>query len=185
MPAPRKTPKNAPIQPAEAAALEAIPAAMPFPAPEMPESPTLPLLKETVEASLGKAAEFQEQIRQAAEDSLEKSKLVYARTREVAEEATTSLSVSLKAVTRGVNDLNVKTVEALQASADAQFAFVKALFATKSVSEMIDLQGEHIRQQIETLNAAAKDLSELIQKVSTESVEPIKSTLSKSLKIAA
>ncbi len=96
-----------------------------------------------------------------------------------------TIESSLKAATQGLTAFHVKTVEALQASADAQFAFIKALFGTKSLSDLIVLQGEHARQQFETLNAATKDISDLIQKVSTETVEPLKSAISKSLKIAA
>jgi phasin len=183
MPTPRKTQKAAP-RAVEPVTIDATPA-LPAPVAETPASPALPVVNETLGASLSKVADLQEQIRQVTEESLEKSKRVYARSREVAEDATASLGASFKTVTQGVTDLNVKTVEALQASADAQFAFVKALLATKSVSEIIALQGEHLRQQFETLNAAAKDVSNLIHKVSTESVEPIKSTISKSLNIAA
>jgi hypothetical protein len=53
------------------------------------------------------------------------------------------------------------------------------------MSDVITLQNEHLRQQFETLNAAAKDVSDLLQKVSTQSVEPLKSTLAKSLKLVA
>ncbi|MEN9708394.1 MAG: hypothetical protein RIQ68_802 [Pseudomonadota bacterium] len=197
-PTSRKKPKGA-ARAAEPATIDVAPA-LPAPVADI-ESPSLPALegsmpdtlqnalqenlKETLETSISKVADFQEQIRQVTEESLEKSHIVYARSREVAEETSASLEASLKVVSQGVTDFNVKTIEALQASADAQFAFVKALLATKSVSEIITLQNEHMRQQFETLNAVAKDVSNLIQKVSTQSVEPIKSTLAKSLKIAA
>jgi phasin len=183
MPTPRKPQKAAP-RAAEPVTIDDTPA-LPVPVADLAESTALPALNETLEASLNKVVDLQEQFRQVTEESLEKSKRVYAHSREVAEDATASIGASFKAVTQGVTDLNVKTVEALQASADAQFAFVKALLATKSLSEIIALQGEHLRQQFETLNAAAKDVSNLIHKVSTESVEPIKSAISKSLKIAA
>ena len=147
------------------------------------------VIEETVAAQIDisaeKVAELHEQLRHAAEESLEKSKQIYARAREAAEDASASLETSLKVATQGLTAFQVKTVEALQASADVQFAFVKALFGTKSITDVIVLQGEHARQQFETLNAAAKDISNLIQKVSTETVEPIKSAISKSLKIAA
>jgi phasin len=169
MPTPRKNPKAA------ARAAEPIPtevmSVLSAPIAEI-ESPVLqePLqetLQETLEASIEKVADFREQIRH------------------VTDETTASIEASLKLVSQGVTDLNVKTLEAFQASADAQFAFVKALLSTKSMSDVITLQNEHLRQQFETLNAAAKDVSDLIQKVSTQSVEPIKATLAKSLKLAA
>ena len=150
-----------PVLPAPAADIES-PAA-----PEMlPVSLQVPL-KETLEASIEKVADYREQIRHATE------------------EASASIEASLKLVSKGVTDLNMKTIEAFQASADAQFAFVKALLSTKSMSDVITLQNEHLRQQFETLNAAAKDVSDLLQKVSTQSVEPLKSTLAKSLKLVA
>ena len=168
-PTPRKNPKGTaraaepvtidvtPVLPASAADIET---------PAMPEILPQPL-KETLEASIEKVADYREQIRHATE------------------EASASIEASLKLVSQGVTDLNMKTIEAFQASADAQFAFVKALLSTKSMSDVITLQNEHLRQQFETLNAAAKDVSDLLQKVSTQSVEPLKSTLAKSLKLVA
>jgi len=169
MPTSRKKSKGA----ARAAAPVTSDVTLVLPAPEaeveslaLPENLPQPLT-EAVEASVNKVADFQQQIRLATE------------------EATASVGASLKAVSQGVTDLNVKTIEALQASADAQFAFVKALLSTKSMSDAITLQNEHLRQQFETLQAAAQDVSNLIQRVSTQSVEPIKTTLAKSLKVAA
>ena len=173
MPTPRKNPKAA-ARAAEPVTID-VPPVLPAPAADI-ESPAVPEmlpvslqepLKETLEASIEKVADFREQIRHATE------------------EASASIEASLKLVSQGVTDLNVKTIEAFQASADAQFAFVKALLSTKSMTDVITLQNEHLRQQFETLNAAAKDVSDLIQKVSTQSVEPIKATLAKSLKLAA
>ena len=173
MPTPRKNPKGA-ARAAEPVTIDVTPV-LPAPAADI-ETPAVPEilpvslqepLKETLEASIEKVADFREQIRHATE------------------EASASIEASLKLVSKGVTDLNMKTIEAFQASADAQFAFVKALLSTKSMSDVITLQNEHLRQQFETLNAAAKDVSDLLQKVSTQSVEPLKSTLAKSLKLAA
>jgi len=184
MPTPRKTPKTAPRAPVPAT-LDEVAAELTAPVADTAADKVAEMDAEIESPALNPVIDFQDQIRLVTEEGLEKSKLVYARSREVAEEATASLSASLKAVAQGVTDLNVKTVEAFQASADAQFAFVKALLSTKNLSDIFALQGEHIRQQIETLNAAAQDVSCLIQKVSTETVEPLKATLTKSLKIAA
>ena len=173
MPTPRKNPKGA-ARAAEPVTIDVTPV-LPAPAADI-ETPAVPEilpvslqepLKETLEASIEKVADFREQIRHATE------------------EASASIEASLKLVSKGVTDLNMKTIEAFQASADAQFAFVKALLSTKSMSDVITLQNEHLRQQFETLNAAAKDVSDLLQKVSTQSVEPLKSTLAKSLKLVA
>jgi hypothetical protein len=84
-----------------------------------------------------------------------------------------------------VSDINLKALDAINVNADAQFAFMKALLATKTIAEAITLQGEHAKTQFETMNLQAKEIAALIQQVSTDSVEPIKATLTKSLQVSA
>jgi len=147
--------------------------------------PVIPALQETLDASLSKAEEMHEQIRRTAEQSVEKTKVIYEKLKAAAEEATSSVETSLSMISKGVNDINMKALDAIKANSDAQFAFVKALLATKTIAEAITLQGEHAKTQFETMNTQAKEIAALIQQVSTESVEPIKATLTKSLHVSA
>jgi phasin len=147
--------------------------------------PVIPALQETLDASLNKAEEMQEQIRRTAEQSVEKTKVIYEKLKAAAEEATSSVETSLSMISKGVSDINMKALDAIKANSDAQFAFVKALLATKTIAEAITLQGEHAKTQFETMNTQAKEIAALIQQVSTDSVEPIKATLTKSLQVSA
>jgi phasin len=147
--------------------------------------PVVPALQETLDASLTKAEEMHEQIRRTAEQGVEKTKVIYEKLKAAAEEATSSVETSLSMISKGVSDINMKALDAIKANSDAQFAFVKALLATKTIAEAITLQGEHAKTQFETMNTQAKEIAALIQQVSTDSVEPIKATLTKSLHVSA
>jgi phasin len=132
--------------------------------------PVIPALQETLDASLTKAEEMQEQIRRTAEQSVEKTKVIYEKLKAAAEEATSSVETSLSTISKGVSEINMKALDAIKANSDAQFAFVKALLSTKTIAEAITLQGEHAKTQFETMNTQAKEIAALIQQVSTEEV---------------
>jgi phasin len=120
-----------------------------------------------------------------AEPGADKSKIVFEKLKAVAEEATTSVETSLSTISKGVSEIHLKTLDVFKVNSDAQFAFVKALLATKSISEAITLQGEHAKTSFATLNTQAKELAALIQQVSADSVEPIKATLAKNMQASA
>ena len=147
--------------------------------------PVAPAVHETLQASLGKAGEMQEHVRRTAEQSVEQSKLIFEKLKTAAEEATSSVETSLSTISKGVSEIHLKTLDVFKVNSDAQFAFVKALLATKSISEAITLQGEHAKTSFAALNAQAKELAALIQQVSTDSVEPIKATLAKNMQASA
>ena len=52
-------------------------------------------------------------------------------------------------------------------------------------SEMVEVTTAHARKQFEALTAQSKELAALAQKVTTESVEPIKSGVNKAMKLAS
>lgn len=138
-----------------------------------------------LQATLEKAEEMQEHVRRTAEQGVEKTKVIFEKLKAAAEEATSSVETSLSTISKGVSDINMKALDAIKANSDAQFAFVKALLATKTIAEAITLQGEHAKTQFETMNTQAKEFAALIQQVSTDSVEPIKATLTKTLQVSA
>ena len=54
----------------------------------------------------------------------------------------------------------------------------------KTVADYVTLHSEFTRKQFETLTGTTKEISALAQKVATDSVEPIKAQVVKTLKIA-
>ena len=62
---------------------------------------------------------------------------------------------------------------------------MKAVFAAKSLSDVITLQNEFARKRVETMTSQTRDLGALTQKAMADAVEPIKEQVAKSFKIAA
>ena len=183
MATPRKTPaKSAPnevtdTQVPPAAPVETSPAPVAVLGADMPALDTV--LQETAEKAIAGAKDIQENIRRAAEDGLAQTRAAYEKLKIVAEEATGSIETSYSTATRGFGEINLKALEAMKSQADASFEHMKALIASKSISEAMTLQSEHLRKQFETLSGQAKDLAALTQKIATDAVEPLKATFNK------
>jgi phasin len=73
----------------------------------------------------------------------------------------------------------------MKANTTATLDFAQALIAVKSPSEAVELWTSHAKKQFEAFTAHTKELSELAQKVATETAEPIKANASKLFKPAA
>ena len=73
----------------------------------------------------------------------------------------------------------------MKANNSASLDFAHSLFGVKSPSEAIELWTNYARKQFETFTANTKALTELTQRVATETVEPIKANATKLFKPAA
>ncbi len=136
-------------------------------------------------AVLAPVAQMQESVRKAVEKGIADTRTAYAKAKSAAEEATGALESSYSTAAKGVIEFNTKALDALRATAEANFDFAKAVINAKSVSELVSLQGEHASKQVETINAQAKEIAALAQKIAAELVEPIKSQVAKTFKLSA
>jgi hypothetical protein len=55
----------------------------------------------------------------------------------------------------------------------------------KSVSEVVELSTAHLRSQFEAVNAQIKELTALAQKVTSDTAEPLKDTVTSAFKKVA
>jgi phasin family protein len=76
-------------------------------------------------------------------------------------------------------------MEIIKASTSANLDFAQELVGVKTPSEALELWTTHAKKQFETFSAWGKELTELSQKVASETVEPIKANASKLFKPAA
>ena len=120
------------------------------------------------------AAEIQQSFRSALEKSVAESRAAFAKAKTAADEAASAIEVSFAAAKDGALAINAKGFEALRANADANFDFLKAVFAAKSLSDVVALQAEFARKQVETFTSQSKDLGALTQKAMADAVEPFK-----------
>jgi phasin len=135
-------------------------------------------------AAAAPVEEIQQSFRTALEKGVTESRAAFARAKTAADEAASAYEVSFAAAKDGALAINARALEALRANADANFDFLKAVLAAKSLSDVVTLQTEFARKQVETITGQTKDLGALTQKAVADAVEPFKEQVVKSLKIA-
>ena len=114
------------------------------------------VMKSEPQLDAAPAAEVQQSFRNALEKSVIESRAAFAKAKTAADEAASAFEVSFAAAKDGAVAINTKAFEALRANADANFDFLKAVFAVKSLPDLIALQSEFARKQVETLAARAR-----------------------------
>ena len=129
-------------------------------------------------------AEIQQSIRGALEKGVVESRAAFVKAKTAADEAASAFELSFSAAKDGALVINAKAFEVWRANADANFDFLKASFATKSLPDLVALQAEFARKQLQAMTGQTKDIGSLTQKAMTEAVEPIKEQVAKSFKIA-
>ena len=136
------------------------------------------------EDAFAAALPVQQSFRSAFEKGVAESRAAFAKALTAADETAKAFEVSYAAAKGGALAINAKAFEALRANADANFNFLKAVFAAKSLSDVTTLQTEFTRKQVETMTNQTRDLGALTQKAMADAVEPIKEQVAKSFKIA-
>ena len=129
--------------------------------------------------------EVPEQMRAFAEKGVSQARDSYAKFKDAAETHNGTVEAVFTTASKGASEYTAKLMEMMKANSTATLDFAQQLFGVKSPSEAMELWTTHIKKQYETFTAHAKELTELSQKVATETVEPIKANASKLFKPAA
>lgn len=165
--------------PKSAAPVAPTPKAAPAPA----AAPAMPAAEKPVEsaAKTVDAAGLEAGIRTAAVKTLEQGKSAYEKMKEATDEATQTIEATFAATSKGATELASKAFEAAKSNANATFDHLKALAASKSLSDAVTLHGQFIRAQAEAAVAQAKELAEVAKKTAEASSAPIQAQLKKTL----
>ena len=129
--------------------------------------------------------EVPEQVRAFAEKGVSQARESYAKFKDVAETHNGTVEAVFASASKGASEYTAKLMEFMKANTTAHRDFTQQLFGLKSPSEALELWTGHTRQQFETLQAQAKELLELTQRVAAETAEPIKASAAKLSKPAA
>jgi len=140
---------------------------------------------EIAEAVSDEAESVGEAIRHSTDLTIEQSRASYDRMRQAAEEATANIEAAVTAASSGVAELNLKAFEAVRSSADAAFEFFRAMTEAKTPADLVALQTEHIRKQVESMSAQSREFAELAGKVSVRAFAPLNETFGKTFGAAA
>ncbi len=171
-------------------AVNPAPAAYEAPAPEAVEAPLASVsasvadVAKAFEAPVASLTELQGNLRSVVEKGLTESRAAYFKAKSAADEAAGALESSYAAAKAGVVAINAKALEALRANVDANFDFVKSALAVKNVADLVALQGEFARKQIDAIAGQSKEIGALAQKLASQTAEPIKEQVAKTFKIA-
>ena len=163
------------------------PAAAPAPVPAAVVEAPKPFADaaKLFEAPAASITEMHGKVRSMIEKGLAESRTGYAKVKSAADETAVAVEASFATAKTGVLEINAKAFEALRASAEANFDFARSAIAAKSVSDLVALQSEFARKQIERLTGQTKEIGALAQKVANDTVEPIKAQVAKTFKAAS
>lgn len=129
--------------------------------------------------------EVPEQMRAFAEKGVSQARDNYARFKDVAESNNSTMEAVFANINKGASQYSAKLMEIVKANTTANLDFAQELVGVKTPSEALELWTGHTKKQFEAFSAWSKELTELSQKVASETVEPIKANASKLFKPAA
>ena len=129
--------------------------------------------------------EVPEQMRAFAEKGVSQARDSYAKFKDAAETHNGTIEAVFTSATKGASAYNAKLIEFFKANTSSSLDFAQELFGVKTPAAAMELWTSHAKKQFEAVTAHGKELAELVQKVATETVEPIKANASKLFKPAA
>ncbi len=122
-----------------------------------------------------------EAVRAMAEQTVAQSREAYESAKGSMEEAVEVLEKSIDQAGQGAAAINRKVIDNAQANLNKGFDFAKEMAGAKNIAEIMELQSSFVRKQFEVLTAQADEIRELSTKVATETANPIKDHVSKSI----
>ncbi len=122
-----------------------------------------------------------EAVRAIAEQSVAQSREAYENAKGSMEEAVEVLEKSIDQAGQGAAALNRKVIDNAQANLNTGFDLAKEMAGAKNIAEIMELQSSFVRKQFEVLSAQAEGIRELSTKVATDTANPIKDHVSKSI----
>ncbi|TPQ39529.1 phasin [Bradyrhizobium guangdongense] len=123
--------------------------------------------------------EVPEQMRAFAEKGVSQARESYAKFKDAAESQNGTIEAVFTTASKGVSEYTAKLMEFAKANTSTHLDFMQSLIGLKSPAEALEVWTAHTKKQFETLQAQAKELAEIGQRVATATAEPIKASASK------
>ncbi len=118
--------------------------------------------------------EIPEQMRDFAEKSVDQARKAFDDFLNVTQKAVATAEDSASIVQTGATDVNKKTLSFAEEHMDAAFQFAQKLVRAKDVEEMMGLQQDYLRRQMEALGEQARDLSNTATKTAQDAAKAAK-----------
>jgi phasin len=113
------------------------------------------------------------EIRAVAERSVEQAKLAFTNYIRAAQEAVSTFEQCVKASQVGAQGISKKAMSFAERNVLSAFEFAQKIVQAKDIDELIRMQTEFVRSQIQVLSEQVKDLGETAAKTAKESVKEL------------
>ncbi|MEI7598511.1 MAG: TIGR01841 family phasin [Aestuariivirga sp.] len=121
-----------------------------------------------------------EQVASFAQKTLDQAQGAFEKVSEVAHGNVQLMDAAANAYKNRVTDIQLKSMEFVQLNINSGFAFARKFFSVRDPSEVMNLQQSFLKEQAETLQRQASELSELSVALAKESLKPVQDQMSKS-----
>ncbi|MBO6755121.1 MAG: phasin [Roseibium sp.] len=118
--------------------------------------------------------EVPEQMRDFAEKSVDQAKKAFDDFMSVTQKAVANAEESASAVQSGASDVNRKGLTFAEEHMDAAFKFAQAMVKAKDMEEMMTLQQDYMRRQMEALGEQARDITNTATKTAQDASKAVK-----------
>jgi phasin len=115
-----------------------------------------------------------------AQKTVDQAQAAFEKVSEVAHGNVQMFDAAANAYKNRVTDIQLKTMEFAQLNVNAGFAFARKLFAVRDPAEALSLHQSFMKEQAETLQRQAAELSELSMALAKESIKPVQDSMTKS-----
>ena len=121
-----------------------------------------------------------DQVASFAQKTLDQAQGAFEKVSEVAHGNVQLFDAAANAYKNRVTDIQLKSMEFVQLNINSGFTFARKLFALRDPSEAMNLHQTFLKEQAETLQRQAAELSELSVALAKESLKPVQDSVSKS-----
>lgn len=126
-------------------------------------------------------AAMPEAFRSAAENVLTQSREAYERSKGAMEGTVEMLEESFDKAGQGSAEINRKVIDIMQTNINSGFEFARDIAGARNVAEVFECQAAFARKQFENFASQAQEIGQLSSKVATDSVEPFRSHVTRSM----
>jgi phasin len=120
--------------------------------------------------------------REATEKSVAQAKEGWEKMKSATEEATEVFEETYTTAAKGASEYGLKVIDAARTNTNAAFDFATTLATVKSPSEAVEVSTAYARKQFDAVTAQTKELTSLAQKVTSDTVEPLKAGFTSAFK---
>ena len=140
---------------------------------------TLPTLETIAKDMLADTAiaKIDTQMRDAAESAIAEGRKSFETAKIKAQGLTSAVEASAETLSKGITDLNAKSILALKANVETSFEHIKAVIGAKTMLDAWKLHTVLSAKHLAMLNEQARDLAAAASKFASESVQPLRTSI--------